>query len=359
MKLTHVTIAVLISLCSASTLWSQDKLADTTTVVELEKNDRTIIVGRVVSNDAKEVVIVTSGGRMYVPKHEIRRIGVSTGAVTAMRVDELGQAPFGSFYGFTQSALPHEAGQGHLQITPVSADFELYLTDRLSVGLLSSIISAPIIGRASYTFSSRGDVHFSAGGFVGWGGSVARNNAIAMPTVSVTKGDSRNNFTLSAGYGVSTFVEQLFRFAGEYQRVDYRTGELVTDTILEAVDTRVNTPRAWLSIGLIAEVSSSISLVLDAFFISDAGLAKPSTNDAFYEHEYYLLNGEYFERLLPVPGVQTYSTIIISPSIRWKMSSRTSLQFGFTGYKGNFLNLEDNSSWSSLPIPMVQWFMKL
>jgi hypothetical protein len=56
MKLTHVTIAVLISLCSASTLWSQDKLADTTTVVEIEKNDRTIIVGRVVSNDAKEVV---------------------------------------------------------------------------------------------------------------------------------------------------------------------------------------------------------------------------------------------------------------------------------------------------------------
>jgi hypothetical protein len=357
MKNNHIILAFAILLCSAVAVVAQDAGPDSTKTVEVEKNDRSIIVGRIVSIDAKEVVIVTQSGRQYVPKHEIRRIG--TPSPQQLRSQEMGQTPFGAYYGFTQGALPHEPDQGHLQITPFSADFELYLTDRLSVGLLSSVISAPIIGRASYTFSSRGDVHFSAGGFVGWGGSVARHNAIAMPTVSVTKGDSRNSFTLSAGYGVSTFVAQLFRFAGEYQRVDYRTGELVTDTILEAVDTRVNTPRAWLSIGLIAEVSSSISLVLDAFFISDAGLAKPSTNDAFYEHEYYLLNGEYFERLLPVPGVQTYSTIIISPSIRWKMSSRTSLQFGFTGYKGNFLNLEDNSSWSSLPIPMVQWFMKL
>lgn len=352
-------MAVLISLCGASTLCAQGMPVDTSTVVEIEKNDRTVIVGRVVSNDPNEVVIVTSSGRLYVPKHEIRRIGASTGAEVAIRADELGQAAFGSFYGFTQGALPHEAGEGHLQITPVSADFELYLTDRFSVGLLSSIISAPIIGRTSYTFSSSGNVHVAAGGFVGWGGSIARNNAIAMPTISITKGDSRNNVSLSAGYGVSTFIEQLFRFAGEFQRVDYRTGELITDTILEPVDTRINTPRAWLSIGLIAEVSSSISLVLDAFYISDAGLAKPSANDKYFEQEYYLLNDEYLERLLPVPGVQTYSTIIISPSIRWKMSARSSLQFGFTGYKGNFLNLEDNSNWSSLPIPMVQWFMKL
>jgi len=353
-------MAVLISLCGASTLCAQGMPVDTSTVVEIEKNDRTVIVGRVVSNDPNEVVIVTSSGRLYVPKHEIRRIGASTGAEVAIRADELGQAAFGSFYGFTQGALPHEAGEGHLQITPVSADFELYLTDRFSVGLLSSIISAPIIGRTSYTFSSSGNVHVAAGGFVGWGGSIARNNAIAMPTISITKGDSRNNISLSLGYGYSTFIQSATRFDGEYQRVDYRTGELVTDTLTSPLDVRINTARAWMSIGFIAEVSNSVSLVLDAFYISDAGRAALPENQVFVQPEdFYDATGQYFYQTPVVTDVQTYSTIIISPSIRWKMSARSSLQFGFTGYKGNFLNLEDNSNWSSLPIPMVQWFMKL
>ena len=360
MKPTHVIIAVLISLCSASMLPAQEISADTTVVVEIEKNDRTIIVGRILSNDAKEVVILVAGGRLYVPKHEILRIGTSSAAAQTMRYDELGQAPFGSHYGFTQGALPHEAEQGHLQLTPFSTDFELYLTDRFSVGIMSSVIAAPIIGRTSYTFSSQGNVHFALGGFAGWGGSVARNNAIVMPTVSVTAGDSRNNVSLSAGYGVSTFIERVTRFEGEFQRVDYRTGELVTDTIVQQVDARINTPRAWISVGLIAELSSSISFVLDAFYISEAGSAKLPSDQKFLALEWgYDEFGTYDDWYRRVTDVQTYSTIIISPSIRWKMSPKSSLQFGFTGYKGNFLNLEDNSNWSSLPIPMVQWFLKL
>lgn len=359
MKHTHVIIAALISLCSTSTVFAQETPTDTTKVVEIEKNDRTIIVGRIISNDAKEVVISTSGGRIYVPKHEVRRIGAGPSSLQALRTEEMGQAPFGSYYGFTQGALPHESEQGHLQITPVSTDFELYLTDRFSVGVMASVIAAPIIGRTSYSCSSSSDLHFAVGGFVGWGGSIARNNAIAMPTVSVTKGDSRNNVSLSAGYGYSTFIQTANRFEGEFERVDYRTGELVTDTITSRVDVRLSTARAWLSVGLITEISSSISLVLDAFYISDAGLASLPTNQTFLEEGYQLVNGEYVFQRSVVKGVQTYSTIIVSPSIRWKMSARSSLQFGFTGYKGNFLNLEDNSNWSSFPIPMVQWFMKL
>jgi hypothetical protein len=360
MKLTHVIIAVLISLCSASMLPAQERLADTTTVVEIEKNDRTIIVGRIISNDAKEVVILVAGGRLYVPKHEIRRIGASSAAIQASLYEELGQAPFGSYYGFTQGALPHEEDQGHLQLTPFSTDFELYLTDRFSIGIMSSLIAAPIIGRTSYTFHSQGNVHFAVGGFAGWGGSVARDNAIVMPTVSVTTGDSRNNVSLSAGYGVSTFREGVYRFGGEFQRVDGYTGELVTDTITLPVDVRINTPRAWISVGLITELSNTISFVLDAFFISEAGSAKlPSDQTFLVQESVYDELGYYRNWYRVVKDVQTYSTVIISPSIRWKMSARSSLQFGFTGYKGNFLNLENNSSWSSFPIPMVQWFLKL
>ncbi|MBM4177721.1 MAG: hypothetical protein FJ211_00085 [Ignavibacteria bacterium] len=359
MKPTHVIIAVLISLCSASALFAQEVSNDTTKVVEIEKNDRTIIVGRIISNDAKEVVILTAGGHLYVPKHEIRRIGASTAAPQAMQYEEMGQAPFGSYYGFTQGALPHEAQQGHLQITPVSTDFELYLTDRFSVGIMASVIAAPIIGRTSYTFSSSDDLHLAVGGFAAWGGSVARNNAIMMPTISVTKGDSRNNVSFSAGFGYSTFMQSANRFEGEFERVDYRTGELVKDTITSSVDVRLNTARAWLSVGFITEISNTISLVLDAFYISDAGSAKLPTNQTFLEEDYKIVDGEHIFQRSVVTGVQTYPTIIISPSIRWKMSARSSLQFGFTGYKGNFLNLEDNSNWSSFPIPMVQWFMKL
>lgn len=348
---------VVVFLLSVIALEAQEVAIDTMKVVEVEKNDRSVIIGRIVSIDAKEVVIATGSGRLFVPKHEIRRIG----ATSAQQLPsiEIGQAPFGSYYGFTQGALPHEANQGHLQITPVSADFELYLTEKFSVGILSSIISAPIIARTSYTFSSSGDLHASVGGFIGWGGSIARSNAIAMPMLSITKGDSRNNLSLSAGYGFGTFLEDVYRFAGEYQRVDYETGEIILDTIQENTKARLNTQRAWVSVGFITELSPAISLVLDAFYISDAGRAKLPTDQVFLEDGYVDVNGAYVYQRRVITDIQTYSTVIVSPAIRWRYSPSASIQFGFTGYKGNFLNLENNSNWSSFPIPMVQWFMKL
>lgn len=342
-------------LLGASTIQAQEARVDSTVAVEIEKNDRTIIIGRIISSDAREVVIATTSGRLYVPKHEIRRIGAPAGISTrAILADEAGRSPFGSYYGFTQGALPHERDQGHLQITPFSTNFELYLSDRLSVGLLSSVIAAPIIGRANYTFSSSDDLHISAGGFIGWGGSVAPNGGIAMPTVSVTKGNSHNNVTVSAGYGYVTFMNEVYRFDGEYRRVDPYTGDIITDTIVSLIDVRLNTARAWVSVGVIAELSSSMSFVLDAFYISDAGRAKLPTDNKYIAYE-----DEFFFQRRVVTDLQTYSTIIVSPSLRWRYSPRASFQFGFTGYKGNFLNLENTSDWSSFPIPMVQWMLKL
>ncbi|MEY2719396.1 MAG: hypothetical protein RLZZ273_762 [Bacteroidota bacterium] len=355
MRTRHIILGLVLVLCSVMIGHAQESNVDSTAVVEIEKNDRSTIVGRIISIDAREVVISTSSGRIYVPKHEIRRIGSSGGAAAhTIPFDDLGAAPFGSYYGFTQGALPHERDQGHLQITPFSTNFELYLSERLSVGLLASVIAAPIIGRANYTFSSSGDFHVSGGGFVGWGGSVAPNGGIVMPLVSITKGDSRNNVSISAGYGYLTFLNDVLRFDGENRRVDPYTGQVWVDTLSSRVDTRLNTARAWLSVGIVTEISSTMSFVLDGFFISDAGRTKLPTNAT------YLSFGEdFFSSYRVITDVETYSTIIISPSLRWRYSPRAAFQFGFTGYKGNFLNLEGNSNWSSFPIPMVQWMFKL
>lgn len=346
---------MLMVLCAAEITRAQESRADSTVIVEIEKNDQSTIVGRIISIDAREVVISTMSGRLYVPKHEIRRIGAAVAAsAQALPRDDMGIAPFGSYYGFTQGALPHEPDQGHIQITPFSTNFEMYLSERLSVGLLSSVIAAPIIGRVNYTFSSSGDFHISAGGFVGWGGSVAPSAGIAMPLVSITKGDSRNNVSVSAGYGYVTFLNDVLRFDGEYRRVDPYTGQVLVDTLSSSVDVRLNTARVWLSVGIVTEITSTMSFVLDGFFISDAGRAKLPTNAT------YLSYGEdYFVSYRTITDVETYSTIIIAPSLRWRYSPRAAFQFGFTAYKGNFLNLELNSNWSSFPIPMVQWMLKL
>jgi hypothetical protein len=313
---------MLMVLCAAEITRAQESRADSTVIVEIEKNDRSTIVGRIISIDAREVVISTMSGRLYVPKHEIRRIGAAVAAsAQALPRDDMGIAPFGSYYGFTQGALPHEPDQGHIQITP---------------------------------FSTTDDFHISAGGFVGWGGSVAPSAGIAMPLVSITKGDSRNNVSVSAGYGYVTFLNDVLRFDGEYRRVDPYTGQVLVDTLSSSVDVRLNTARVWLSVGIVTEITSTMSFVLDGFFISDAGRAKLPTNAT------YLSYGEdYFVSYRTITDVETYSTIIIAPSLRWRYSPRAAFQFGFTAYKGNFLNLELNSNWSSFPIPMVQWMLKL
>jgi len=355
MRTTTIILYMLMMICGAATSRAQESQADSSAVVEIEKNDRSIIIGRIISEDAREVVISTTSGRLYVPKHEIRKIRSSVvSAAQAMSRDELGSAPFGSYYGFTQGALPHERDQGHLQITPFSTDFELYLSERLSVGLLSSVIAAPIIGRANYTFSSSDDLHVAAGGFVGWGGSVAPNGGIAMPLVSITKGDSRNNVSISAGYGYVTFLNDVQRFDGENRRVDPYTGQVVIDTLSSRVDVRLNTARFWLSVGIITEISNTMSFVLDGFFISDAGRTQLPTNATYVSY-----GDDFFTGYRVIKDIETYSTIIIAPSLRWRYSPRAAFQFGFTGYKGNFLNLEGNSDWSSFPIPMVQWMLKL
>ena len=318
----------------------QQPWTDTLSMQSIERHDGTELRGRVVAINAREITIaLTDGTRLVLPKHLVRSISAVDGAVTSSSNGEA--AVNTSMYVLTSGAMPMPKGSSTLQFNVAGMALEAFPTERFSVGLLASWFSAPIVATAMYRMPLADNVWLGAGGFVGWGGSLADRNFLAAPALTVSFVSGSTSVSLTGGYGATSLEVEV------YDRPDYAA---LRDTV------QVTSPRAYAAVGVSLKLTRKIRLIIDAFMISGSGSVllpdgKWSRSEDYYD---YYDPSQAFTR-----NYETYSNIFIIPAIRWEYGDSSYWQFGFAGYKGNLLNLDDNSNWSPLPIPVVQWVIAL
>ncbi len=317
----------------------QIEWTDTVRIFDVERHDGSIISGRIISMNARELtVVLTDQTRLVLPKHLVRTISTIADQPTSdQSADGAVQT---ATYVLTSSALPMPKGTSTLQFNLAGMALEAFPTERFSVGLLASWFSAPIVATAMYRMPLGENLWLGAGGIVGWGGSLADRNFLAAPTLTLSMMTGSTSFSLTGGFGITTLAVET------YSRPD----------MSERPETsQVTSPRAYLALGVSMKLARNIRLILDAFMISSSGsVILPDGRWRRADYYDYYNPSQSFSRTYT-----TYSNIFIIPAIRWEYGSGSYWQFGFAGYKGNLLNLENNSDWSPLPIPVVQWVIGL
>ena len=319
----------------------------------LTTTDGTVRVGYIISDDGREVLFMDNTiGKVYIPKEKIKSI-----IPFSQSVESLGQTataeftgpegPFTTRYYFTTNALPIKKGENYAMIHLYGPEVHFALSDRLSLGFMTTWVASPFILAAKYTIPTKNEkLNFGLGtmmgtsgylgGFSGWGG---------MHWGMITVGDRLKNFTFSAGYSYvnagrygSSYPEP-----GTYPAVTDEWGTNFDYNLPDASST-ISTP--IIGFGGIARVGKKASFIFDSmiFFPTER---KGSESEYFYGP-----GGIPVETVVTETGGGTTNVFaFIMPGMRFQSSPNKAFQFALAGVM--------NSSWDiAVPIPMVSWFKK-
>ena len=212
----------------------------------ITKNDGTEYIGLMISQDEREVLLETKEiGRLYIPKHEIKSIreltenDIKSGVLPGNNI-------FSTRYFLTTNGLRMQKGDGYSLFDFAGPEIQYSVTDGLSLGALTTWIAMPIVFSAKTTFSANEYLHFGLGVLAGTLGWADWRTLGALPYAAATLGNSKNNFTLSAGYAM----------------------------ISSGGRTDISGSAPLLSIGCLFKITSKISFVGDSFFyLKEGGFA--------------------------------------------------------------------------------------
>jgi hypothetical protein len=308
-----MAVMLLILLTCSAYSQKKDSVYNSQKIYKVTKNDGTVFLGRILSQDAREVLVDTREiGQVLIPKHEIKEIaGLKEGEMNE-KGEFMPAEVFSTRYFITTNGLPIEKGESYIQWNLFGPDFQFAVAKNFGLGLMTSWLAVPIIGTAKYSIKIDDRTSLGIGGLVGTGSWALPQFAMALPFACLTFGDRVKNLTISGGYGA------LF--------LDHR-----------------QTGRALFSVAGMIKVGRKVSLVFDSFIMPAMGY-RNVTHGAVDESTQLYYQYTTQERNPPF--------MMLIPGIRWQMESNKAFQFGFLG-------LAANGSLIPVPIPMVQWYRKL
>ena len=195
---------ILLILFSSIVSFAQTETEEKQYVI-VTKNDGTEYVGYIVSDDGREVLLVTETlGNLYLPKHEIKRIdkisyeaAMAEADVERLAIDKL----FATRYFLTTNGMATPKGNHYAYWSLLGPEIHFAATDRLSLGLMSTWLFSPWVFAGKYTIASQNNVHFGVGALIGTGGYWDDSFGIALPFATLTIGDNKSNINFSGGWG--------------------------------------------------------------------------------------------------------------------------------------------------------------
>lgn len=295
------------------------------------KNDGTQFVGKIISRDARELLIDTQGlGEIIIPMHEIREIREARASEISATGEYIPAEVFSTRYFITTNGLPIEKGESYIQWNLYGPDFQFGVNDNVGFGIMTSWFGTPLIGTAKFSFDLPGQASGGFGFLLGTGSWARPDFGLVLPYGVFTLGNRVNNINISLGYG-GVF----------YKESQYVPGQN------RYVDKRVRDGRFLFSIAGMAKAGKKLSLVFDSFIASPGG---------YYDYV------EYVEYYNSATGMWNYreetrrkrrgGLVLLIPGIRLQTEPNKAFQFGFGGayIDGELV---------PAPIPMVQWYRQL
>lgn len=169
---------------------------------KVEKNDGTIYLGKIISQDAREVLLETDKiGQVYIPKHEIKSISEVKVGDMDKNGNYIPEEIFSTRYFITTNALPMEKGENYILWNLYGPEFQFGVGKNFGVGIMTTWVGIPIVGSVKYSFNISEKFNLGLGGLFGTGSWAAPDFFVGLPYGVATLGDRRRNLNFSAGYG--------------------------------------------------------------------------------------------------------------------------------------------------------------
>lgn len=170
-------------------------------VYVVETNDGSIFMGTILHQDAKEVLILTKDrGEISIPKYQVKSIK----EVEQDQINAKGQLVhrevFSTRYFLTTNSLPVVKGENYALVNFYGPEVHFGVTDNFGIGVMTSWIGVPVVLTLKQSFKLGDKTNIGVGVLAGWGSFLAPSFVGALPFATLTFGDRRANFNISAGY---------------------------------------------------------------------------------------------------------------------------------------------------------------
>jgi hypothetical protein len=241
-----------------------------TTSYRIVKTDGGELIGRILSQDARELLLLTEDNRqIYIPQHVIQKIIAVEAKDFNTKGEFIGEDKFSTRYFISTNGLPIKKGENYIQWNLFGPDLQFAVADNLGAGVMTSWFGIPLVGTIKKSWQINETTHFALGGLVGTGSWANIGVGGALPFATISSGNRRSNIAFSGGYS----------FLWGDDGLD--GGTFMT------------------SIAGMTKVSPKISLVFDSFIF------------------------------LPKENFDGFAILI--PGVRWHQDENKALQFGFAG----------------------------
>lgn len=298
-------------------------------------------VGTVTKDDGREVYLMTEKmGGVYLLKTDIISMKPIESEKQIVEGEFRDSSPFTTRYAFTTNALSINKGENYSMINLHGPEIHMAVTNRLSIGVMSSWIGSPFILAAKFTIPTKNpNLNFSIGNLAATSGYIQSFRGFGdLAFANVTLGNRMNNITLAGGYfmyrggGLNNFNQAMILTSSAYPY----------ESDAQGLPKPVHGP--MLSIGGIARIGAKASFVFDSML-------------GFFEHQVgEVLSTEVSTNVYQLEVVmktKNSSTLFVMPGVRFQRDERRAFQFSLAGVVLNNMNGS-----VSFPLPLCSWFYR-
>lgn len=326
-------------------LVAQTNPVDSTVTVKIEKFNGTTYLGKIISDDGREILLETSNiGRIYIPKNEIKTMSSEKTHELNITGKLAEYFAFNTRYAFTNNALPIKKGDHYASISWYGPEVHFAVSKGLSVGVMSTWLAVPVVLAIKYTLPSKNEkIHFSIGSLLG-SSSYANNfkGFGGLQWMTGTYGNTINNFSISLGYGYlkgGNMIE--VAIPGTYISPNYPL--YVTE------ESPLRASPVFSFAGII-KVSKKASLFFDSMLSLSQQEKTYITNYGGFDPQ----TGRESPFVTEVTDENLWtSAFILMPGMRFQTKENQSFQVSLAG-----ISVLDKNESSSFPFPLINWYFK-
>lgn len=333
---------------SQTQLFAQADSDTTRQKVVVLLNNGTERIGYVISDDGRELLLETlTMGKIFISKNDIKSITpIGDDKHKEVPEDEyILEGPFTTRYYFTTNALPIKKKENYAMIHLYGPEVHFALTNRLSLGVMTTWIASPLVLAAKYTIPTKNKkLNYGIGTLMGTSGYLFQFRGFGgLHWGMATYGDRFNNLTLSAGYFYAGMGGATYDKPGIYASENGATPKIAVTTY---------TPMSHgpaLGLGGTFRVGRKASLILDGMLIATQSTQEGSTT------RYVEVNGNMQAHVTQNKAFTNYTTVLyMMPAMRFQRTETTAFQIALAGVSIFRGSGESNS----FPVPMCSWLRK-
>lgn len=321
------------------------------------KNDGTEYIGKILSDDGREILIDTEAlGKIYIPKADIRSIVKIEDRKEVIFGEYRSTGPFTTRYAFTTNALPIVKGENYALINLYGPEVHFAVSDHFNIGIMSSWMASPMVLAMKYSIKTKNErINFSVGSLNGTSGYLNTFRGFGgLHFANITFGNRKQNLTLSGGYGyvqtgteVPSPLEQTVYDANSYYDLYYNNPDLKPAPLIHG-------PMA--SIAGITSVGAKASFVFDSMI----GLFNSSRTEVITTTITEPINGYpgYYSHQITKSNTQTLAMFLM-PGMRFQAKEKMAFQVSLAGLTlFRLKGYSDLNKSMAIPIPMCTWFFR-